>query len=141
LGVLHARQVLDGTGDTHGDVQLRRDDLAGLTDLHVVGHETGVHRSAGRTDSGTQLVGQAVEQLEIVAVLHAAPAGDDDLGSGQFRTIGLGQLFANEYRLARITCARDLLDGSGTTFSRHRIEARGTHGDHLDGGRGLYGGN
>src|SRR5690606_13809805 len=24
LGVLHARQVLDGTGDAHGDVQLRR---------------------------------------------------------------------------------------------------------------------
>src|SRR5690606_1115939 len=29
LGVLHARQVLDGTGDADRDVQLRCDDLAG----------------------------------------------------------------------------------------------------------------
>src|SRR5437868_2190517 len=30
LAVLHAGQMLDRTGDAHGDVQVRRDDLAGL---------------------------------------------------------------------------------------------------------------
>jgi hypothetical protein len=30
----------------YGDVQIRGDDLAGLTHLHVVGHEAGVHRGA-----------------------------------------------------------------------------------------------
>jgi len=34
LGVLHTGQVLDGSGNTDGNVQLGGDDLAGLTDLH-----------------------------------------------------------------------------------------------------------
>lgn len=42
LAVLHARQVLDGAGDAHGNVQLRRHNLARLPDLQVVGHKTGV---------------------------------------------------------------------------------------------------
>ena len=44
--VLDARQVLDGTGDADRHVQLRRDDLAGLPDLHLVGRVAGVHRGA-----------------------------------------------------------------------------------------------
>src|SRR5213596_1986817 len=44
--VLHARQVLDRARDAHSDVELRRDDLAGLPDLPVVRHEPRVH---GRT--------------------------------------------------------------------------------------------
>src|SRR5690606_2565875 len=35
-GVLDARQVLDSAGNADGQVQLRGDDLAGLTDLHLV---------------------------------------------------------------------------------------------------------
>jgi hypothetical protein len=38
----------------------------------------------------------AYEQLEVLAVLHAAATGDDDAGGGQLRTVGLGQLFADE---------------------------------------------
>src|SRR5690606_22385137 len=84
LGILHTCQVLDRTGDTNRDVQLGSNDLAGLADLHVVGHKTGVHCGARSTYGSAQLVGQAVQQLEVVAVLHAAATGDHDLGTSQF---------------------------------------------------------
>src|SRR5690606_33798227 len=79
LGVLHTGQVLNGTGDADRDVQLRSDDLAGLTDLHVVRHEAGVDGGTRGADGGTQLVGQGVQVLEVVTVAHATAAGYDDL--------------------------------------------------------------
>src|SRR5690606_28086100 len=133
LGILHARQVLDGTGDADRDIQLRRDDLAGLADLHVVGHEAGIDGSARSAYRGAKLVGQRVQVLEVVAVAHAAAAGNDDLGSGQFGAIRLGQLFADEGGDALVAGTGDLLDGSGTAFGIDRIEAGGTHGNDLDG--------
>ena len=42
LGVLHPGEMLDGARDAHGHVELRRDDLAGLADLIVVGRVAGV---------------------------------------------------------------------------------------------------
>jgi hypothetical protein len=36
LGVLHPGQMLDGTGDADREVELWRDDLAGLADLVVI---------------------------------------------------------------------------------------------------------
>ena len=60
LRILHTGQVLDGAGDTANDIQLWRNDLAGLTDLQVVGSVARVHGSARSTDGGAQLVGQGV---------------------------------------------------------------------------------
>jgi hypothetical protein len=37
LAVLHAGEVLDRSRDADGDVELRRDDLAGLPDLQSLG--------------------------------------------------------------------------------------------------------
>ena len=39
----------------------RRDDLAGLSDLVVVGHEAGIDRRARRAERGVQLVGELFE--------------------------------------------------------------------------------
>ncbi len=141
LGVLHARQMLDRAGDTDRDVQLWRNDLAGLTDLHVVGHETGIDGSARSTNRSAQLVRQRVEVLEVVTVLHAATAGNDDFGSRQLWTVGLGQLFADEARLADVVSSRNRFDRRRTAFCSNRIEAGGTHGDDLDRSSGLHGGN
>jgi hypothetical protein len=129
LGVLHAGQVLDGAGNTDSDIQLRGHDLAGLTDLHVVRHETGVNGGAGSTDGGAQLVGQAVEDLEVVAIAHAAAAGNDDLGGRQFRTVGLGQLFAHKLRGTGIGGRGHGFDGSGATGGGNGVKAGGAHGD------------
>src|SRR5262247_4175167 len=83
LAVLHAREMLDGAGDADGHIEFGRDDLAGLPDLVVVGHEAGIDGRAAGADGGAELVGDAFQQLEVVAALHAAPAGDDDARRGQ----------------------------------------------------------
>ena len=57
LAVLHAGEMLDGAGDADGDIEFGRDDLAGLADLVVVGHEAGVDRGARGADRGAELVG------------------------------------------------------------------------------------
>src|SRR6202046_1013882 len=46
LAVLHAGQMLDGTRNTDSNVKLRGDNLSGLPNLIVVGHEAGIHRGA-----------------------------------------------------------------------------------------------
>ncbi|MDT4853159.1 hypothetical protein FQZ97_874150 [compost metagenome] len=79
--------------------------------------------------------------LEVVAVLQATAAGDDDPGSGQFRTVGLGQLFTDEGGFAGVGDAAHGLDGSGAAFSGSGVEAGATHGDHLHGSGGLHGGD
>ncbi|MNJ73792.1 hypothetical protein D3C77_706330 [compost metagenome] len=44
LGILHTRQMLNGPGNTHGNIQLWCDNLARLPDLHIIGDKTGVNR-------------------------------------------------------------------------------------------------
>ena len=42
LAFLHPGEVLNRTGNADRDVQIGRDNLAGLTNLHFVRHKTGV---------------------------------------------------------------------------------------------------
>ena len=100
LAVLHAGQMLDRAGNADRDIQVGRHDLAGLADLVVVRHEARIHRRARGADGGAQLVGDRVEQLEILAVLHAAPAGDHHARRGQFRPLAARQLGRDEARQA-----------------------------------------
>ncbi|RMT33899.1 hypothetical protein ALP49_05314 [Pseudomonas syringae pv. solidagae] len=132
---------MNRTGNTDRDIQLRRNDLTGLTDLHVVGYETGVDRSAGSTHCRTELVGQRVQVPEVVAVLHAATAGNDDLRCCQLRTIGFGQFFTHKTGLARIVSSRNRFNSGRATLCSHRIEAGGSYGDDLDRSRRLHGGD
>ena len=62
LAVLHAGEMLDGARNPDSDVELRRDDLAGLADLEVVGHEAGIHRGARGADRGAELVGHRFDK-------------------------------------------------------------------------------
>ena len=81
LRVLHAGQVLDRAADAGGDVELRRDDLAGLADLPVVRRVAGVDGGAAGAERRAELVGERRQHLvELVARAQRAPAGDDDLG-------------------------------------------------------------
>ena len=77
--------------------------------------------------------------FEVVAVLHAAAAGNDDLGSGQFGTIGLGQFFVDEAGSTGVVRGSHGFNSRRTTFSSHRIETGRTHGDHFDRCGRLYG--
>src|SRR5215468_3219819 len=132
LAVLHAREMLDGAGDADGDVEVGRDDLAGLPDLELVRHEAGVDRRAAGADRGVELVGDALEQLEVVAALHAAAAGDHDARRGQLRPLGAADGGALEGAEARIAGPGHRLDRGAPAFGRRGVEAGGAHGDDLD---------
>src|SRR5918997_2107614 len=54
LGVLHPDLVLDGPGDPGGQIELRRDRLAGLADLRRIRVPAGVHHGAGRRDGASE---------------------------------------------------------------------------------------
>ena len=71
--ILDARQVLDRAGNSDRDVQLRRDDLAGLPHLQVVRRIAGIDRGARGADCRTELVGQPVDDLEILGAASARP--------------------------------------------------------------------
>ena len=72
-----------------GDVEVGRDDLAGLADLPVVRRVAGVDGGAGGADGGAELVGDRQDDLqELLRRAERAAARDDDLGRGQFRPVG-----------------------------------------------------
>src|SRR6185436_7160551 len=128
LAVLHAGQVLDRARDAGGDVELRRDDLAGLADLPVVGRVTRVDRGAARAERGAEPVGQRRQHLvELVARAHRAATGDDDLGSGQLGPVVLRDLGTDEDRAAVVGYRAHAFDGGAAAGRGSRIEARGTH--------------
>ena len=83
---LHAGAVLDRAGDAVGDVELRRDGLAGLADLEGVRVPPGVDRGAGRADRRAERVGEALDLGEVAA--GATTTGDHDRGLGQLGTAG-----------------------------------------------------
>ena len=65
--------MLNRAGNTHGDVDFGRDDLAGLADLIVVGDVSRVNRRTAGSDARAQLVCQRCDNiLERLAVLQRA---------------------------------------------------------------------
>ena len=75
--VLDAGQVLDRARDADREVQLRRNDLAGLADLQIVRGVARVDRGARCADGGAELVGEAVDDLEVVGAAERAAARHD----------------------------------------------------------------
>ena len=111
LRVLHAGQVLDRARDADRDVELRGDHLAGLADLPVVRRIARVDRRARGAHRRAELVGHRLDVgLEVLGLLHRPAAGDDDLGGGELRPVGLGERVADERRHARIARRGDRFD-------------------------------
>ncbi|MCY1235039.1 hypothetical protein D9M72_476430 [compost metagenome] len=133
--------MLDGARDTNRHVQLRRDDLAGLADLPVVGRVAGVHGSARGAERGAQLVGQRIQDLEVLGAAQAAPARDHHARAGQFRTVALGDFAAHEGGQARIGDGGNVFHRGRTALRGHGVKAGGAHGDDLHGVGRLHGGN
>jgi len=96
LAVLHACQVLDRAADADGDVQLRGDNLARLPYLQVVRHKAGVDSSTRGANRSAHLVSQVVQKLEVLAVLQAAAARNDNARAGQLGTVALRHLCRDE---------------------------------------------
>src|SRR5207253_381096 len=66
-------------GDAGGQVELRRDRLAGLADLGRVGVPAGVDHGAGGGNRPAHRLGQFLALLEAVGRTEAATAADEDL--------------------------------------------------------------
>ena len=88
-----------------------RDDLAGLSDLHLVRRVAGIHRGARGADRGAELVGEAVEDLEAIRAAERAAAGDHARGGLQVGAVALGGRHRYEARVGgQRDTHRDLLD-------------------------------
>src|ERR1700722_2840021 len=103
--------MLDRPRYADGDIEFRRHHLAGLADLPVVRRIAGVDRGARGADAGAELVGERLDIFgEILAALHGAAAGDDDLGGGQFGAVAFGNLLTDEAGEPGIGRGRRVLD-------------------------------
>src|SRR3546814_19285423 len=81
--------MLDGSGDTYGDVEVGCHHFAGLAALVVVGHEAGVDRGARGADGGAQLVGDALPHAATIAARLTAGARDDQPPGCMLRALRL----------------------------------------------------
>ena len=70
---VYPSEMLDGTGDAAGDVEIRGRDLAGLSDLIVVGHIACAHDGARSTD-GVELLCHSLQHFEVFTIQRAATA-------------------------------------------------------------------
>ena len=66
----------------HGDVERRRDDLAGLADLVLVVDPAGVHDRARRAERRAEGLLEVADHGPVLGPLDAAAAGDDDVRLG-----------------------------------------------------------
>ena len=85
LGILHACLVLDGTGDTESDVDLRVYGLTGLAYLMVGSYITGIDSGTGSTyyaaENVSELFCKSNALLNVLA--YALTDGDDDVSADE----------------------------------------------------------
>src|SRR4051794_1917263 len=76
---LHADLVLDRARDAGGEVELRRDRLAGLADLRRVREPAGVDHRAGGGDSAAERTGELLAEVEVLGLAEPAAAGHEEV--------------------------------------------------------------
>ena len=140
FALVHAGEVLDGAGDSDGDVGLRLNGFAGLADLLGVGAPACIDDGAGCADGGAELVGEGFDVLgEAFGAADAAAAGDDDFGFGE-RDAGaaFGGLSGDfETRRGQVEIDVELFCGFG--LWRCGIKDAGFDGNYGDGRGGFDG--
>jgi hypothetical protein len=108
LRILHAREMLDRPRDTYRNIKLRRDNLAGLPDLPVVGREGRIHRCTRRAERRAQFPRERIEVCEIVRAAESTSARYHGLRARQIRTVTHCDLPAFETRQAAVRhCIQD----------------------------------
>ena len=111
-GGLHANQMLDRTRNPDRKVQLRRYGLAGAADLIFARQPFRIDDRPRCADRAANRLGEIEDQIEILLLLQAAAAGNDDRGGTSDRP-SLSAL-----RLARrpsVAADRQVEPGSRTT--------------------------
>ena len=79
IGVLHTCQVLDSTGDTACEVDLRLNGRTSLTYLVGVIDPTGINCRSGGTNNAANLVSELLDQFETGSIAKSTSAGADDV--------------------------------------------------------------
>src|SRR5690625_3309054 len=131
LGGLHPGAVLNRPGDPQRDVELRRDGLAGLTDLELPRVVARVDRRTRGADRGPQRVGQLLDHAELVGAADPAATGDHDRGLGELRTVPGDDRFPRG-DLGGVLGLLGHLDGDllAGPVGRLGVDRAGPHGDH-----------
>ncbi|MPM70714.1 hypothetical protein SDC9_117672 [bioreactor metagenome] len=129
--------MLDRPRDAAGDVKLGRHHLAGLPDLPVVRRKAAIDRRARGTDRRAELVGQRLDDREVLFRADAAAARDDDLRRGQLGAIRGRHLVLDPGREPLVARRGGGLDRRRGARAR-RLEGRRAHGHHLDLVRGFH---
>ena len=85
--------MLDGAGDTQGDIDLGMDGLTGLADLMVSSDPAGVHAGTGGAHDAAQDLSQLLSQLDAALdiLADATAHGHDEVGTDQVHQL-LGSL-------------------------------------------------
>src|SRR4051794_992883 len=142
LGALHADLVLDRARDPRGQIELRRDRLAGLADLRGVRPPARVdHRARGR-DGAAERVREVLELLEARGLAQPAAARDEDVGVLDV-DVGAALLAALDHLRAqrvRLELDAEVLD-RGAAAGLADLEGVQAPDDHADPGAVVHGGD
>ena len=91
FGILNAQFMLDGTGNTHGDVDFRRNLLARNPDLQIMGSPFVVDEGFGNAEGGSDTLCKFFDSFHAFFVLNAAAGADDDVS--RFNGQAFGSVF------------------------------------------------
>ena len=119
--------MLNGPTDSHGDIQVRCDNFASLSNLHIIGHVACVDSRTRSSDGAVlaaQSAGKVVKQLKVFAIFKTTTSADHKFGAskvghvrfaddvllpGAFDSFRNCISILNRVSIARI-CLRDLVE-------------------------------
>lgn len=129
--------MLDGSTDANGHVKVRCHNLAGLADLHVVGHVAGIHSCARSTNCAVLTakgLGKVVKHLEVLSILKASSSTNNEFGATKIRVVALGDDVLLPGALQSLSdglCRLYRVSVAGLT-SLHLLKVGRTHRQKLD---------
>ena len=88
IGLFHAGNMLDRTGNTDCEVNMRTDSLTSLANLQFLRLPACINNCSGAGYCSTQNSSQIIQKLEVFSRTNTTAAGNKDLGSRDIRNLG-----------------------------------------------------